>query len=230
MGRSRERGVRKVLSSYSEVARAWGAQSQAEARYRSMYFDRNVIYSYGTHFPIAMILQPDGHEIVLVNSDRYSVTTSGHQSEVRYVLHRRWLPSQIVHAPTKVLTGWNDERPEHSHAAVLVHHATEAKDAFEKALRARTRKSDHIDTARHHFSEANKYASIFGLPQPFGENVDIRSLRLACALSGDDEMSSALNAVSDAARIRHLAEAQYVAYSRQRSREDGVEQQSLLEE
>lgn len=43
---------------------------------RNVFFEDNVLYSYGHHFPIAIRLQDNSF---LVNGDRYSATTSKHQ-------------------------------------------------------------------------------------------------------------------------------------------------------
>lgn len=64
---------------YDELAKVWHSQSQAEGRSigrGSMYFVGDTIYSYGSHFPIAMIhAAPNGENIVLMTNRRYSRTT-----------------------------------------------------------------------------------------------------------------------------------------------------------
>ncbi len=69
------------------VAHLWANQSQDEAResgYR-MYFEGKIIYSYGSHFPIARIV--DGNTI-LFTSREYSSTTSNHKHTVRCAIDR----------------------------------------------------------------------------------------------------------------------------------------------
>lgn len=51
---------------------------------RSIFSDRNVLYSYGKHFPLAVKREGNdnllnGNEWVLANGDKHSVTTSSHQ-------------------------------------------------------------------------------------------------------------------------------------------------------
>ena len=48
----------------------------------SLFVEGDVIYSYGLHFPIALRLYGEA----VFNADRYSVTTSHHQSYVREAL------------------------------------------------------------------------------------------------------------------------------------------------
>lgn len=70
--------MKKVVSE-SEVAHMWASQSQSEARKsnNSFYFYNRTIYSYGSHFPIAVISEQDTN-IVYFTTRTYSVTTSGH--------------------------------------------------------------------------------------------------------------------------------------------------------
>lgn len=61
--------------------------------------DGRTIYSYGSHFPMAHIMPAeDGtpRGWWLVNGDKYSVTTSHHQSDLRSCLARTGLPVLIV--------------------------------------------------------------------------------------------------------------------------------------
>lgn len=69
------------------LAQAFAAQSAPAGRASSLYFVGRVAYSYGTHFPLAVILQGEPRR-ALVNGDKYSPTTSRHQSEIRYALAR----------------------------------------------------------------------------------------------------------------------------------------------
>lgn len=51
--------------------------------YDRMFCDKDILYSYGTHFPLAKRLVDSENEnnvLYIINADRYSVTTSGHQS------------------------------------------------------------------------------------------------------------------------------------------------------
>lgn len=70
--------MRKVVSE-SEVAHMWASQSQNEARKQnnSFYFNNRTIYSYGSHFPIAVISEQDAN-IVYFTTRTYSNTTAGH--------------------------------------------------------------------------------------------------------------------------------------------------------
>lgn len=57
-------------------------------------YDGRDLYSYGSHFILARVM--GDREWFLVNGDRYSVSTSRHQNEVRAAIKRTGLPSVIV--------------------------------------------------------------------------------------------------------------------------------------
>lgn len=69
-----------------EIPHLWAHKTQSRARNAkgTLYFDGATIYSYGNYFPIARhVTNAKGASAVFVNPDRYSVTTSKHQSMVR---------------------------------------------------------------------------------------------------------------------------------------------------
>jgi hypothetical protein len=73
--------MKKVFSDQSKVAHLWANKVQDEATNsgRSFFFNRETIYSYGHHFPIAKHVQDqDGKDYVLFTERGYSNTTSKH--------------------------------------------------------------------------------------------------------------------------------------------------------
>jgi hypothetical protein len=89
------------MTSNADVAKRWAevvtGRATRHLKGRSVIANGNVIYSYGRHFPMAEAYRTRAGELwVLVNGDRYSVTTSGHQSMVRMVVARLRVPSIIV--------------------------------------------------------------------------------------------------------------------------------------
>jgi len=87
--------MKKVFTN-SMTAHVWAQQTQEEGRNsnKSIFFEGPTIYSYGKHFFIGHFSKPN---IVLLNSQYYSVTTSQHQGEVS-----RAIPSgvKIFRVPT----------------------------------------------------------------------------------------------------------------------------------
>lgn len=78
----------KTVFSPSELPHVFARQSQDSGKTssRNFFFERNVIYSYGYHFPIAKILDSG---IVLFTNRGYSNTTSKHIWAVRAALNHK---------------------------------------------------------------------------------------------------------------------------------------------
>ena len=66
-----------------EVCESFATQHPVRAKASALYYDGPAAYSYGEHFPLAVITGP---KQVAINSDRYSATTSRHQSMMRAAL------------------------------------------------------------------------------------------------------------------------------------------------
>jgi len=78
--------------------RALGRTDRDLSTNGTVFYEGDTIYSYGYHFPMAIIMR-DEHDQpswVLVNGDRYSVTTSGHQGQMRSVIESTHLDAMIV--------------------------------------------------------------------------------------------------------------------------------------
>lgn len=91
----RRAGVKQVLDNHM-VAHVWAQQTQEFGRSSNgnFYFRGDTIYSYGTHFPIArFVTNAAGERAVLFTTDRNSVTTAQHISDVRGAL--RGLPVEV---------------------------------------------------------------------------------------------------------------------------------------
>lgn len=68
-----------VFADKSEVSHLWAHRAQDSARYAkdNFFFTGAALYSYGSHYLCGFMI---GRDVAFLNSDRYSVTTSGHQS------------------------------------------------------------------------------------------------------------------------------------------------------
>ena len=78
----------KTVFTPNELPHVFARQSQIEGKTsgRNFFFERNVIYSYGYHFPIARILESG---IVLFTNRSYSNTTAKHINKVSYALNHK---------------------------------------------------------------------------------------------------------------------------------------------
>lgn len=66
--------MKTIYTSNTELTKAFNEQRQHFAKANSIYFEGNVLYSYGKHYPLAIIQD----SYVLINDTGYSVTTGKH--------------------------------------------------------------------------------------------------------------------------------------------------------
>jgi hypothetical protein len=88
--------------------------------WRSKETSGSIIYSYGSHFPMA--IRYDDDKIFLINGDRYSHTTDRHQSEVRAAIANRneYLDYKTLTIPfTALRRGYNVYTLEWVHFKVI---------------------------------------------------------------------------------------------------------------
>ena len=74
--------MKRVFSSHNEVAHVWASQSQPEGRGGNIFFEDQVIYSYGRHFPVARFA-PEFGAVVLFTNRGYSSSTGKHKTIIR---------------------------------------------------------------------------------------------------------------------------------------------------
>lgn len=75
--------MKTVFSNNSQLSHAWANQTYPIGRGSSMYFEGNIIYSYGKHYEIAQIITaPNGQRVYFVNSNGYSNSTAKHTNHV----------------------------------------------------------------------------------------------------------------------------------------------------
>src|ERR1035437_2083348 len=90
---------KKHVFDTSEIPHLWAHRTQDDARNRqgNLYFTGDIIYSYGSHFPIARHVTNDaGERAVLFTTATYSVTPSSHCSAVRAAILSR---ISVFHVP-----------------------------------------------------------------------------------------------------------------------------------
>lgn len=144
--------MRHVMPS-SMVAHVWAQREQDSARTAShnMYFEGDTIYSYGRHFPIARwITNKAGQRAVLFTTRDYSVTTSGHKSDVRVALHGLHVPIFYV------------ENPEASPRELKAGFEKAIADSMACARAARGLALQHYEVAREIARKANELFKFMG--------------------------------------------------------------------
>ena len=78
--------MKTIYSSNSELTETFNRQSQSYGKANSMFFESNILFSYGYHYPLAIFIEP---ETVLINDTGYSVTTSKHIGIAKAVTRNR---------------------------------------------------------------------------------------------------------------------------------------------
>lgn len=81
----------KNVGSISEVAIAFVQDHDGPNRNtrRTFFFEKNILYSYGSHFPLCVRTEYKEKEFFLLNGDRYSSTTAQHRNGIRSYLKNR---------------------------------------------------------------------------------------------------------------------------------------------
>lgn len=92
----REYGNRRVFGSHDNTAHVWASNkiTSGRASDERMFFESGVIFSYGRHFALGVILTTSEGRVTLLNSDGYSPSTGKHKSHVSHAAH-----GQTYHAP-----------------------------------------------------------------------------------------------------------------------------------
>jgi len=150
--------MRHVYANH-EIPHLWAHQSQDEARNStgSFYFDGPIIYSYGSHFPIARhVTNQLGERAVLFTTAHHSVTTSGHCSEVA-----RAIPPNIpVFRVPHLQSSW-DGLPNHRDNAES--YVRRISELLGKAKRARVNRDWHQRDALGLREQLRRYVAFFDL-------------------------------------------------------------------
>lgn len=159
----------KHVFATGEIPHLWAHRTQDDARNKqgNLYFTRDTIYSYGSHFPIARhVTNEAGERAVLFTTSTYSVTTLSHCSAVRSAI-----PSGIpVFHVSNVCHGKysGSELTADDHVGNLADYAERVEKDLITSARARsshTKEWNHQQAVRLR-QEAFDYCAFFGLPTP----------------------------------------------------------------
>lgn len=67
--------MKTIYNSNTELIETFNKQSQSYGKANSLFFEDNMLYSYGRHYPLALFIEPN---TILINDTGYSVTTGKH--------------------------------------------------------------------------------------------------------------------------------------------------------
>ncbi|SKA18057.1 hypothetical protein SAMN02745126_04020 [Enhydrobacter aerosaccus] len=197
----------------SQVAHLWVAhargttdQSSARSSNGNFSFAGPSLYSYSTEIARFLPPAPDGTRFVICSTHSYSITTtSKHYNARRRALHGTEFVEVSLDLPNR---GWRfgtNEKP----AVILELIMNAAKEAKEKAARARSNRAWWLNQATHYAMAGETWAKAYGLPT--GEPSEVLS-RLLKASEGEaifDNIRAFFRAYFDAPKLmwRNLANA-----------------------
>ena len=119
--------MKKILKNHSEVSHYWANKIQSQGKACNMFFEGDIIYSYGYHFPIAKHIK---NNLILFTSKGYSVSTSKHLG-----ITRSAIPSEIEVLTVPEVDIRNNTLT--SHIDNIEYFINEIKTNFGKSERAR---------------------------------------------------------------------------------------------
>jgi hypothetical protein len=192
MRKSTNMARQKTIYPTNEIAHLWAHQAVPVAYNprRNFYFEGPTIFSYGSHFPIAMhVRNKRGQSAILLTEKTHSVTTAGHISMVR----------RAIPFPTSTCFNvWNptDARPEVIRRDYEIR--IERKRASLDAPKTRkTTKAQRLLELRSLIAEANRAAEFFG----FDSFEPVPQADIDAALAVQAEYSAKLEETREARRI-----------------------------
>ncbi len=163
-GQAKAKRQRQVFPT-GEIPHLWAHKTQESARnpQGNLYFRDETIFSYRDSAPLAKhVTNKRGEAAVLVNTERWSVTTSGQQSRVRQAIPAAMLSFEVPSLGTYYASG------EVEHAKNLKYFVDEITEHIAKAARARSTWAItyNLGTARSLTESAKKYGKFFGIKVP----------------------------------------------------------------
>jgi len=142
--------MRVVLRNHNEVAHVWAQQNQHHGRANNMFFYGASIYSYGEHYTLAKF-QSNG--VVLINSERYSKSTSEHSSIVYSAIAKKTV--------TFTVPSTGSEREERNDLKNVSYYSKNFRESLEKASKARKHYALHLTEAKRSKYTAIEYCETF---------------------------------------------------------------------
>lgn len=184
--------MRKSFSSIHQCTHVWAQNTQAEGYAGNVSFHSGVIYSYRYWPMAAFVKNNNGEEAVLIRDERYSNSTSRHQSYVW-----RSLPSYVRKI---VLYGdlSNNERewrPDETMRRMVLQ---KVANSLGKAKRARKYTQSYLDTAQRYVEAFNELCEFYRAEYP-----DVARIPWGGEL---DEQIASIEAQAEAQRVRDEAE------------------------
>jgi hypothetical protein len=133
--------MKKVFNSHSQLAHVFAQRTQNEGRANNMFFEDDIIYSYGIHFELAKFIDYNDKKYLFVNTYSYSNSTSKHQNHVRGAINKN-IVDKVFYFDFKnhgysYNTYYSFDLKKESLKEIIIDLISKAKEQFQKQLRAR---------------------------------------------------------------------------------------------
>lgn len=135
-------------------------QEHGKSSNGNIFFQDDIIYSYGTHFPMARVDVAQGHPIAYCTTQEYSVTTACHISKVRVALSQSGY--ELIHVNN--VNAHTFEQCQLNYDLII----GARNEVLDKMGRARIRKEWYRVEANDLATMANRYAEIESLTNRSG--------------------------------------------------------------
>ena len=177
----------------SQCPHVWAQQTKEKGQTNNgnLFFEGRTIYSYGYHFPIASYQERKKKAAVFVNDDKYSVSTTQHQSDVRHAISGG---NTIIYCDTailKAITTADITPTKDSVQRYCKRLKDEQLEALKKASRARTYVNYHISDAHNAAKKARELCEFFGLHIPAWTKQTVNDDLIAAALTASKREAAA---------------------------------------
>lgn len=190
-GKSDDR--KTVWPNTDEALHRWAANDRTYGSAGNVSFSNGCLRSYST-VVARHCLSKSGNSFVLLTTQRYSVTTSGHVSGARSAVRGR-----TVFLVPDVLADTVAE-----HRANLNDYGARAAECRKKAATARTNGAQYLEEAAAIIREANTYAEYVGLSDRLTEDLDALAAEVTARRLADEKAKTA----ADRQRERQYREQQ----------------------
>ena len=145
--------MRIVLKNHNEVAHFWANKVQTTGKSNNMFFNNDIIYSYGYHFPIAKHIN---NNLILFTSKGYSVSTSKHLSITRLAIPNE---KEVLIVPNIEI--YNDRSNKGLHIDNIKYFINEIKLNFGKSEKARKYKEMYLRNGLANINNMKRYLELF---------------------------------------------------------------------
>lgn len=147
------------MATHKQVVKAWAMQSGKHCKGFNIFYEGKTIYSYGHHFPLATLIggmfdKLGMTTVCLINSERYSVSTSKHVSYVAVGAPRH---ARLFRVPFVLASSHEQHMANHAHLVA------EMRDCLARSGRARTYADMYLKWAEKARIDARDYALAFDL-------------------------------------------------------------------